>query len=138
MEKRNIIFVVGLLVAAGLLFWAITSALDDTVYMMSVDEVVDEGSRYVGEELKMVGHVEPGSINILGDDKVRFMLTHAGESVDVVYTGPRPDAFKDCADLVLTGTLKSERSFEAYDMLAQCPSRYENVPKTCEETLASR
>ncbi|OIP39974.1 MAG: hypothetical protein AUK47_09290 [Deltaproteobacteria bacterium CG2_30_63_29] len=132
METRNIIFVVGLLLAGGLLFFVITSAVDDSVYMMTVDKAVSEQAEHAGQEIKVQGNVVPGSIIVKGDDKVSFELTKNGETVDVFYTGPRPDTFKDCADVIVTGKLSSERSFDAVDMIAKCPSKYDDLPGGCD------
>lgn len=132
METRNIIFVVGLLLAGGLLFFVITSAVDDSVYMMTVDKAVTEQGEHAGQEIKVQGNVVPDTIVVKSDDKVSFKLTKNGETIDVFYTGPRPDTFKDCADVIVTGKLSSERTFDAVDMIAKCPSKYDDLPGGCD------
>lgn len=132
METRNIIFVVGLLLAGGLLFFVITSAVDHSVYMMPVDKAVKEQSRHAGQEIKVQGNVVPGSIRTANESQTRFELTKGGETIEVFYTGPRPDTFEDCAEVIVTGTLSPEKTFEAAEMVAKCPSKYDELPGGCE------
>lgn len=132
METRNIIFVVGLLLACGLLFFAITTAVDEDVYLMPVDKAVAEQSRHEGTEVKVQGNVVPGSIILESKTVTRFKLTKGGETIEVSYEGARPDTFKDCADVIVTGELYADRSFTASDMIAKCPSKYDELPGGCE------
>jgi len=132
MQTRNIIFVVGLLLAGGLLFFVITSAVDGSVYMMPVDEAVHQQADHEGNEIKVQGNVVPGSILVRNDNETRFGLTKGGETITVFYTGARPDTFKDCADVIVTGRLSADRTFEATDMIAKCPSKYDELPGGCE------
>lgn len=132
MQSKNIIFVVGLLLAGGLLFFVITSAIDDSVYMMPVNKAVEEQAKHEGREIKVRGNVVPGTIVIRADNRTRFRLTKGGETIVVYYEGTRPDTFKDCADVIVTGELSADQSFEATEMLAKCPSKYDELPGGCE------
>jgi cytochrome c-type biogenesis protein CcmE len=61
------------------------------------------------------------------------MLKHAefaNSTVTVRYTGVVPDTFKDDAEVIVTGTLGSDGVFQASDLLAKCPSKYEAEAKS--------
>lgn len=132
MQTRNIIFVIGLLLAAGLLFFVITTAVDDSVYMLPVDRAVSEQDSHEGRDIKVQGNVVPGSIRVRSDNQATFQLTKGGETIQVGYTGARPDTFKDCADVIVTGRLHADMTFEASEMIAKCPSKYDELPGGCE------
>lgn len=78
-----------------------------------------------------------GSI-VLGTEKwdalnrtFTFKLTDGIETIDVIYTGEKPNIPSDYTSIqaVVTGKFNSS-VFEAYRMLTKCPSKYE-----AEETL---
>jgi len=54
----------------------------------------------------------------------RFKLKNGDYAVVANYTGIVPDTFKDGAEVVLTGRL-GPQGFQASDMTAKCPSKYE-------------
>jgi cytochrome c-type biogenesis protein CcmE len=61
------------------------------------------------------------------------MLKHpefANSTVTVRYEGVVPDTFKDDAEVIVTGTLGSDGVFQASDLLAKCPSKYEAEMKS--------
>lgn len=132
MQTRNIIFVIGLLLAGGLLFLVITTAVDDSIYMLSVERAVNEQGQHEGRDIKVQGNVVPGSIQVTSDNSATFQLTRGGETIQVRYTGARPDTFKDCADVIVTGRLHANLTFDATDMIAKCPSKYDDLPGGCE------
>lgn len=133
MENRNIVFVVGLLLAAGLLFFVITSSVDSAVYSVTVDEAVSRASELSDQEIKVKGNVVPGSIQcVKGRDQCKFRLTKGGETLTVFYSGARPDTFKDCAEVIVTGALDGAETFQAIDLIAKCPSKYDDLPGGCE------
>jgi cytochrome c-type biogenesis protein CcmE len=134
-DKRNIIFVIGLLAACGLLLWVITSSMAQAVYSVTVDEALMNAQQFEGREIKVKGNVVPGSILCEpGSNRCKFRLTKAGASLDVFYSGERPDTFKDCSEVVATGRLKADGpSFEAASLIAKCPSKYDDLPGGCEK-----
>jgi cytochrome c-type biogenesis protein CcmE len=56
----------------------------------------------------------------------RFKVHNTGQEVLATYTGIVPDTFKDEAEVVLKGTLRSDGFHVAPNgVMAKCPSRYE-------------
>jgi cytochrome c-type biogenesis protein CcmE len=85
----------------------------------------------VDKNLKVHGFVEAGSIdeNIVGQTTVRtFVLEYKGERIHVRHKGPKPDTFRDLAEVVAQGKLVAGPSgpvLEASELMAKCPSKYE-------------
>ncbi len=138
MSKRNILFVVGLLLVGGLLFWMIASALDASVYMVGVDEVLAQEEHYANKDFKVVGYVVPKSIRVTSDGRVRFGLTKGGAVLEVDYGGQRPDTFADCAEVIVGGRLLPGQRFAAETLLAKCPSKYDTLPADCDQAPPGR
>jgi cytochrome c-type biogenesis protein CcmE len=113
---------------AGMLIY---SSLAEADYYKHVDEVVLAPDRWVDKSLKVHGFVQPGSIDerIVGQSTVRdFVLQYEGERIRVQHKGPKPDTFRDMAEVVATGTLVAQADglqFQAHELSAKCPSKYE-------------
>jgi len=48
-----------------------------------------------------------------------------GESMPVMFTGIVPDTFEDDAEVIVTGRLAANGTFEGQELVAKCPSKYE-------------
>jgi cytochrome c-type biogenesis protein CcmE len=110
-------------------------------YFHPVDAVLYQKAELTGKKIRMGGHVEKGSIfQKKGSLNYQFsvkpvlgMIKHpelAQSTVTVRYDGVVPDTFKDDAEVIVTGTLGSDGVFQATDLLAKCPSKYEAADKT--------
>lgn len=119
------------IVALGAIGTLVYSSMADAEYYKHVDEVMVEPEKWVGKSFKMHGHVEPGSITeaIEGQKTKRtFVLEYEGQRVMVRSEGPKPDTFKDLAEVVAQGRMTKEGEtyvFLANDLSAKCPSKYE-------------
>lgn len=134
METRNILFVVGLVAVCVLLFFVIQSSADQSMYSVDVDQAVAKYNQLKDREIKMKGNVLPGTIQCKpGTDTCHFKLAKRGENIKVFHTGPKPDTFKECAEVVVTGRFANPTVFEASDLVAKCPSKYDELPGGCEE-----
>ena len=109
----------------------IYSSLAEADYYKHVDEVTLAPDKWVDKSLKVHGFVEAGSIDekIVGQATVRnFVLEYKGERIRVRHKGPKPDTFRDLAEVVAKGTLLSDADgpvLEASELMAKCPSKYE-------------
>ena len=121
-------------VTAAVLIAAFTALLfttlqDNLQYYKYVDEVASAPHEWEGKTLQVHGYVVPGTIaqkpNTLD---YRFDLQRNGKVVTAYYTGVVPDTFKDDAEVVLTGQFHDQGGFNATDMTAKCPSKYEEAP----------
>lgn len=119
------------------------TALRGAEYYKNVDELMTGDSaagaaradkRWVGKKLRVHGYVEAGSIReSIADNKVRrvFALETRGKRILVQHEGPKPDTFRDLAEVVASGTIverDGQRVLIANELMAKCPSKYEGEP----------
>lgn len=110
----------------GYMIFTTVSSGEALEYYKHVDEVVPEAERWKGKRLQLHGNVVAGSIlKKRGALDFKFAVHKGGQWIDVAYTGLVPDAFKDCAELIVKGKLVKERMFAADTISAKCPSKYE-------------
>lgn len=115
-----------LIVGGGLSYLLVSSAKDGLEYYKQVDEVAADPERWTGPNLKMGGHVRAGSIfNKPGTLEYVFTVEKDDAAIDVQYTGTVPDTFKEGSEVVVAGRLTPEGRFEAEEVVAKCPSKYE-------------
>ena len=87
-------------------FWH-SSSSHTGAYKM-VDEAVAVAPEWQGKEIKVHGWVQAGTIDeqIVGQEMHRtFVLEHKGATILVKNTGPKPDTFRDKAEVVADGKL---------------------------------
>ena len=111
--------------AAGYLIWS--AAGEATAYYMTIPEILSRGPS--PRAVRVAGAVVEGSIDWEPRElRLQFEITDEhGRPLPALYHGPRPDMFRDGADVVLEGSYTSEGIFEAQKMLLQCPSKYEEA-----------
>jgi len=81
----------------------------------------------VGQRFRIHGHLKAKSTKRHAgrlDYRFRIMDKKTGRSLLVSYKGILPDTFRDGAELVLEGKLRSPKHFEAYSVFAKCPTKY--------------
>ena len=61
------------------------------------------------------------------DLHLAFDMTDESGKLSVVYSGARPDMFRDQAEVVVEGKMGQDGVFEARTMLLKCPSKYEEA-----------
>jgi cytochrome c-type biogenesis protein CcmE len=134
MAHRNIKIAVTAVVLAsafGFMMW--TTLRDGAEYFKHVDEVVAQRSSLEGKKLQVQGYVIPGSILVKPNTlEYRFRIQNnpirsgePGNVMNVSFTGTPPDTFKDEAEVVAHGQLRSDGGFDANQVIAKCPSKYE-------------
>jgi cytochrome c-type biogenesis protein CcmE len=117
------------MIIVGTLTWLGVSGVNETAtYYVTVDELrsMDDA---LEKRLRVGGDVEPNSI-VRDSEKVVFTITQGDEKLQVVYTGrdPLPDTFRDRAQALCDGRLRSDGVFEAKKIQAKCASKYEVDP----------
>ncbi|MCZ6634989.1 MAG: cytochrome c maturation protein CcmE [bacterium] len=133
MSAKKIKFGVGFVViAACLLYLVFSSSRQMSMYFFTVTELEARETEFRGQRIKLAGKVVPGSIEKnnrvlqfqiwepLNDEKGTFSGKRA-----IRYQGIVPDTFRDEADVVLEGITLANGIFQADDLLAKCPSKYE-------------
>ena len=132
MERRNVVFVIGLLLACGMLFIVIITTMEGATYSVTVDEAIRNASELKGKTIKLQGNVVPGTVICPTNDECRFDITKNGENMTIIYAGTRPDTFKECNEVIVTGKMVNAEVFKGHDMIAKCPSKYDALPGGCE------
>ena len=125
--------VLSLAIGLGVVGFFFHSSSSHTGDYKMVDEAVAGASSWNGKEMKVHGWVEAGSIDeqIVGQETHRtFVLEHKGARIVVKNSGPKPDTFRDKAEVVADGKLVVENGqpvFYATNLMAKCPSKYEGA-----------
>ncbi len=131
MNSRIIKIIITAAVIAGGAGYLIMSSLKHSEYFQEVHELMAEPQKWEGKTLRIHGFVEAGSIDerIIDQKSVlTFVLQQEGKKIKVTHTGPKPDTFKELADVVARGRivkLDGKYEFEANELVAKCPSKYE-------------
>ena len=100
-------------------------------FYMTVDELQSSTEVTEDKQVKVGGNVVADSIQRGGiGEEIRFEITDGVSSIPVVYDGVVPDIFADHAEVIATGTVGSDGTFRATELLTKCPSRFEASEST--------
>jgi len=135
------IVTLGLLVG-GVAYLFASSAGEAFEYYKHVDEVMAQPAQWEHKHVQMHGFVVPNSIKKRFDKEhsqieYKFTAVNCGKEVEVRYSGTVPDTFKDRAEIVAKGQLDGDR-FDAREISAKCPSKYQARPDGPAATLCTR
>lgn len=115
-------------IVATLAWLAMSGISESATYYVTVEELAAMENA-ANRRLRVGGDVEPGSI-VRKADSVEFTIAQEDRKLQVVYVGkdPLPDTFRDRAQALCTGRLRSDNVFEANNIQAKCASKYEAAP----------
>jgi cytochrome c-type biogenesis protein CcmE len=127
---------IGLLVAllvigAGVLVLVFFSGKDAMKFDIKVEELLSQREKFTGRSVRVEGALKRGSLMRRDSPcEYRFTLGKSGQELPVRFAGcVVPDTFRDMPgmDVMVTATGKLEPGghFEASDIMAKCPSKYE-------------
>jgi cytochrome c-type biogenesis protein CcmE len=133
-KRRRLYFVlVGMLLlgsAAGLVLYAVSDTL---VFFYSPSDLQTKQVP-AGRPFRLGGLVEVGSLARDGDGAtVHFRVTDLSRAVPVTYRGMLPDLFREGQGVVTLGTLESDGTFVASEVLAKHDEKY--MPKEVVDAL---
>ena len=123
---------VGLAVAAALIATLVLTGMQDkAIYSKPVDQLLAQRSRFVGRPVRADGRLVHGSLT-RRDRPCEYRFTIATGTAELPVRFAQcvvPDTFRDVpsVDVAVTveGALQSDGTFEATNVLAKCPSKYE-------------
>ena len=124
--KRLRFLIGGLIVVLVIGYLIFSAARGSAAYYLTVQELHQQGTspRYV----RVAGYVVGESIVWEPrEQSLTFDITDESGRLSVVYSGARPDMFRDEAEVVVEGKLGPEGIFEARTMMLKCPSKYEEA-----------
>ncbi|MCW5810456.1 MAG: cytochrome c maturation protein CcmE [Labilithrix sp.] len=134
--RKRLLLVIPLVAAAAAIVAIVLVGMQDKgIYSKPVDELVAQKGKYVGKAVRAEGTLVHGSIAKQDSPcEYRFRIEKNGTEIPVRYAKCIvPDTFKDVPgmDLGVTveGELKASGDFEASNVLAKCPSKYEMKEK---------
>jgi cytochrome c-type biogenesis protein CcmE len=118
----------GLVIVAGIGYLVVSSISkgDALEYFKDVHQALENPGEWKDKRLRMRGNVIAGTIQKKRTSlEYRFAVYSQNKWVEVTYRGLVPDTFKDCAEVVVKGKLVSPTRFEATEITAKCPSKYQ-------------
>ena len=131
---KNIGFLVGALVIVGAIVTLAMTSFDEQIYYYTVAEAQAKASEIGQREFRIKGNVVAGSLALREGvlNEHRFELIADAEVIEVHYNGPLPDTFSDDAEVIALGRFADGGRFVATEVIAKCPSRYEEAPPTAQ------
>ena len=97
-----------------------------SMYYLTPTELLAKGEAAYNDEVRLSGTVMEGTVKEDADNVLRFTVTDdEGTMIPIVYQGVVPDTFKEGAEVVVEGDLGTDGVFDASNLLAKCPSKYE-------------
>jgi cytochrome c-type biogenesis protein CcmE len=126
-------FVIGGCLVLGVAGYLMATSITETgVYYLTPTELatkVQADPSFTNAGVKVGARVVPGSIQRdPGGKEYSFKVTDGSRIMPVVYKGIAPDTFTDSVDVVVSGRMGADGTFQAKELLAKCASRYENAP----------
>jgi cytochrome c-type biogenesis protein CcmE len=135
-NKGNVrLLVVLLVMAGGIVALVMTSFKDAAVYSKNVDQVLAEGRALGGRQLRVEGNLVHGSLT-RREQPCEYRFTIKGKEAELPVSYAKcivPDTFRDVPGMdvgvTVEGKLGAAGQFEATQVLAKCPSKYEMKEK---------
>ncbi len=146
MSRQNRKIISGIVTLAilvgGVAYLFASSAGEAFEYYKHVDEIMAQPTQWEHKHVQMHGFVVPGSIMKRMDKdhqqvEYKFRAVNCGKEMEVRYAGTVPDTFKDRAEVVVKGSIVDGK-FEARDISAKCPSKYQAKIDGPAATLCTR
>ena len=129
---RNLGFLVGSLVIVSAIVALTLTSFDEEIYYLTVAEADARYDEILDREFRLKGTVVPET-HLLREgvlNQHRFEVEAEGIRAVVDFTGPLPDTFADEAEVIALGRFSEPLRFEASEVIAKCPSRYEESAPT--------
>jgi cytochrome c-type biogenesis protein CcmE len=137
MKTRGKFLIGSAIIVITLISLAYVGFTQSKTYYHTITELATLNGSALRQRMRVSGNVRNGSI-ARGDGRVDFVLEEQGKAIPVSYVGrdPLPDTFKDGAQALVEGRMKSDGRFEAEQVQAKCASKYEAAPGTNQATGA--
>ena len=134
--KGNVALLIVLLVmAGGIVALVMTSFKDAAVYAKTVDQVQANRAQLMGRRLRVEGKLVHGTLE-KRDEPCEYRFVIKGADAELPVRFPQcvvPDTFRDMPGMdvgvTVEGKVAAAGGFEATQVLAKCPSKYEMKEK---------
>ena len=131
LDRKGLFLVGGLLLGAvGIAALVLTNFKDATVYAKGVDQLLGEKARWVGRSVRVEGVLVRGTLKFQEKPcEYQFDATKGGQTIHIRYPSCiKPDTLRDDmpeVGVTAEGKLLPTGEFQANNVLAKCPSKYE-------------
>ena len=134
--RRRRLWMVSLILAGAAVATTLAlSALNQNLQHFYSPSDVKAGMAPAQRTFRLGGIVEEGSVKRATDSlNVQFTVTDRFQSMPVRYEGILPDLFKEGQSVVTTGSMQSDGSFTAREVLAKHDENY--MPKEVADAIA--
>lgn len=124
--KYNFKFLIAAVVLFGVIAYLIFFGLTQSgQWQINVSELRAKGASVIGQGVRVSGQLEAKSVvRDIKANKIAFVLTDGTNRLPVSYSGVVPDTFERAVEVVAEGKLNPDGSFTASNVLARCPSKY--------------
>lgn len=130
-RKRLLLLVPLVMAAAAIVAIVLVGMEDKGTYSKPVDALLAQRVKYVNKPVRTEGNLVHGSLMKRDSPcEYRFTVEKNGAEIPVSYMGcVVPDTFRDVpsvdVEVEVAGTLRPDGKFDATQVLAKCPSRYD-------------
>ncbi len=120
----------GLVILAAVIYLVYANTQANAVYYLTVSEL-KSCTICMTQSVRVAGVVQKGSI-VRDDQKqlVSFTITQGGQQLAVTYSGVVPDIFRPGIEVVVEGHYTGHGPFQAQNLLAKCPSKFQAATPT--------
>ena len=120
----------GLAIVAAVIYLVYANTQANALYYMTVSEL-KHCTICTTQSVRVAGVVQQGSI-VRDDQKqlVTFVIAQGGQQLAVSYSGVVPDIFRPGIEVVVEGHYTGQGPFQAQNLLAKCPSKFQAVTPT--------
>jgi cytochrome c-type biogenesis protein CcmE len=136
-RQRRMSLVAGIVVGVGIAGALALSAFKSNVTFFFDPTAVVAGQVKTGEHFRLGGMVTQGSVKRTpGSLEVHFVVTDFKHDVPVTYSGVLPDLFREGTGVVANGSMQSDGTFKADEVLAKHDEKY--MPPEVAKSLKRR
>lgn len=123
---RKKFIVGGVIIMAAIVFLAINTFQSTAEFYLTPPEVLARADSLYGQDMRLAGSIDKRSAEWDAEAvTLKFDVFEGGDSIPVVYNGPKPDTFDLAEAVTIQGTYRPDGVFEAKNLFLQCPSKYE-------------
>ena len=138
-KRRRLVMVLACLAGLGSATALTLNALSGTLVFFMTPADIAEHDPAPGHTIRLGGMVLAGSLHratVDGTPVARFEVTDGKASIPVTYEGILPDLFREGQGVVALGTVQTDHSFVAQEVLAKHDEKY--MPRDVADALKKR
>ena len=139
-KQQRTLIIVGALaflgMAAGLILYALRDTLVFFYTPSEVSEKLAQQKISPGARMRLGGLVAKGSVKLMDNGVIRFVITDTVKSMPVTFKGILPDLFREGQGVVAEGRLQPDGSFVADTVLAKHDEKY--MPREVADALKKK